>query len=109
MSERKQRHLILFANEEKLLKAWNNRNQSIDGGSYATERTWAGNIRTPCYTTHERLPCGVHWKETLWKHEEEDWQEDIAGFEFYGLTIHADNSEEAVRWALSRVRGLWEL
>lgn len=107
MSERKQRHLILFANEEKLLKAWRNRNPSITNEAYATERTWAWNVRTPCYTTHERLPCG-RWKDTLWKHEEEDWKMDVAGYEFYGLTIHADNSAEAVRWAMSRVRGLWE-
>lgn len=103
MTERKQRHLILFANEAKLLKAWEGRNQSR---GYATVRYWGGD-RTPCYTTTERLPNGI-WKDTLWKHEEENWKQDVAGFEFYGLTIHADNSGEAIRWAMSRVRGLWE-
>ena len=102
--KRKQRHLILYATHAKMLAGFESRNQS---NGYATVRYWAGNSRTPTYTVSERLDCGT-WKETLYKHEQEDWQMDVAGFEFYGLTIFSDTSREGVSWAMSRVRGLWE-
>lgn len=104
MLVRKQRHLMLFPNHAKMLAAFESRNQS---SGYATVRYWAGGLRTPTYTTCETLPCGTQ-KETLYKHEKENWQQDVSGLEFYGLTIFADTSAEGIRWALSRVRGLWE-
>lgn len=100
----KQRHLILYPDHAKMLAGFESRNQST---GYATVRTWAGGLRTPVYTVHEPLEGGL-WKETLYKHEQEDWKQDVSGLEFYGLTIFADTSAEGVRWALSRVRGLWE-
>lgn len=100
----KQKHLILFQNHAKMLEGFEGRSQS---NGYATVRMWAGGVHTPTYTVHELLPCGV-WKETLYKHEQEDWQMDVAGMQFYGLTIFADTSPESIRWALSRVRGLWD-
>lgn len=96
-----QKHLILFPDHATMLEAFENREQ---GNGYATVKTWARGIRTPTYTTHERLSCGT-WRETMYKHEGEDWRMDVAGIQFYGLTVFADVSHEGTRWALSRLRG----
>lgn len=100
---RKQRHLLLFPNHGKMLAAFEALHP--DKG-YKMVKSW-GTLRTPAYTYVFRDDNGND-VEHLYKHERENWQQDVSGLEFYGLTIFTGTSAEGTRWALSRVRGLWD-